>query len=172
MDTILSQKIFSLLCKRAGENLSQREIALKLKVSPTAVSKSIKRLQNQDIVNISVTKTINFISLSNNQKTLQLKMIENIKIFYISGLAEFLSEKLAGSTIILFGSYLRGEDTINSDIDIAVIGRKPKNLQLKKFEEEILRKININFYPSWKDIHKNLKNNILNGLVIHGSVRL
>ena len=171
MDTILKQNIFSLLCKHAGEKLSQRDIALQLKVSPTAVSKSLHGLKG--LVNIEKTKTINFTTLNrDNPKTIEHKKIENIKSIYNSGLHNFLSEKLGRSTIILFGSFLRGEDTINSVIDLAVIGRSPKDLQLKKFEKKLIRQININFHSSWKNINKNLRNNILNGLVLHGSVEL
>jgi len=59
-----------------------------------------------------------------------------------------------------------------SDIDIAVIGRKDKLLNLDKYEKTLNRKININFYDNWKDIHKYLKNNILNGIVLIGGIEL
>ena len=42
--TALQAEIFSLLCLKAGEKLSQREIAILLKVSPTAVANAIKKL--------------------------------------------------------------------------------------------------------------------------------
>lgn len=170
MDT-LEQQIFSLLCKYTGEKLSQRDIARKLNVSPTAVSKAL--IKSKNLVKIEKTKTINFITLNrDNPEAIEHKIIENMKNIYTSGLKDFLSEKLAGSTIVLFGSYCRGEDTIDSDIDLAVIGRQPKELQLKAFEKKLYRRININFYSSWKNVQKNLRNNILNGLVLHGSVEL
>lgn len=169
--TRLEQNILTLLCKKAGDKLSQRDIAKLLKVSPTAVGKSIKKLNKH--VTTEKTKTINFISLNrDNPRTIQIKRTENLKQIYLSGLAEYLEEQLAGSTIILFGSYSRGEDTVNSDIDLAVIERKNKLLKLELFEKKLERQININFYDSWKDIHKNLKNNILNGIVLAGGVDL
>lgn len=171
--TILEQEIFSLLCVRAGEKLSQREIAKILGVSPTAVSNSVKKLRKDNLLNIEKTKTINFVSLSRNErKVLELKKVENLKNVYISGLSNYLEEKLPGGTIILFGSYSRGEDIENSDIDMAVIGRKDKMLDLEKFEKILNRKINVNFYDSWKTINKYLKNNILNGIILHGGVEI
>ncbi len=86
--------------------------------------------------------------------------------------AESLREQLAGATILLFGSYAKGEDTNTSDMDIAVIGRKQKVLDLKKFESALHRQININFYTSWTEIDRHLKNNILNGILLNGSVDL
>lgn len=91
---------------------------------------------------------------------------------YTSGLSNYLFHALPGGTIVLFGSYGRGEDTIMSDLDIAVIGRKNKILDLEKYEKILKRKINVNFYNSWAEIHKHLKNNLLNGIVLHGNVDL
>ena len=171
--TILELEIFSFLSIKAGEKLSKREIAKALKVSPTAVSNAVKNLTAKNMIKVEKTKTINFTSFNrDNPKAVELKRVENLKQIYLSGLSDFLEEKLAGSTIILFGSYARGEDTKTSDLDIAVIGRKDKPLNLETFEKTLNRQININFYNSWKDIHIHLKNNILNGILLHGSVEL
>ena len=171
--TVLEQEIFSLLCVRAGEKLSQRDIAKILNVSPTAVANSVRKLKDSNLIKIEKTKTINFISFnSEEQKALDLKRAENLKNVYISGLSEYLEKELAGSTIILFGSYSNGDDTNTSDIDIAVIERKDKMLELEKYEKLLNRKINVNFYDSWKKIHDNLKNNILNGILLHGGIQL
>ena len=171
--TALQAEIFSLLCLKAGEKLSQREIAILLKVSPTAVANAIKKLKESDLIQLEKTKTINFISFNRDgPKAIELKRVENLKNIYTSGLSDYLEVELAGATIILFGSYARGEDTNTSDIDIAPIGRKDKILHLEEYEKILNRKINVNFYNSWKDIHKHLKNNILNGIVLHGSVEL
>src|SRR3989344_1853034 len=171
--TILEQEIFSLLCIKAGEKLSQREIAKILNVSPTAVSNSTKKLKDSNLIKIEKTKTINFISFNRDeQKAIELKRAENLKNIYLSGLSDYLEKELAGATVILFGSYSRGEDTNTSDIDIAVIGRKDKMLELEKYEKILNRKINMNFYNSWQEIHKHLRNNILNGILLHGGVEL
>ena len=87
-------------------------------------------------------------------------------------LADFLEKEFAGATIILFGSYSRGEDIINSDIDIAVIGRKDKLIDLTYYEKTLDRKININFYGSFKSIHKHLKENLCNGIILIGGFEL
>lgn len=167
----MEQELFSLLCIRAGEKLSQREIAKILNVSPTTIGNSIKGLN--DFVKLEKTKTINFISLNTEAtNAIELKRAENLKQIYLSGLHNYIKDELAGSTIILFGSYSRGEDSFGSDIDIAVIGRKAKSLPFDKYSKILHRTISTNFYNSWKDIHGNLKNNILNGIILHGSVDL
>jgi len=171
--TQLQLKIFSLLCLKAGEKLSQREIAKILNVSPTAVANSLEELKKSNLVKIEKTKTINFVSFNRDEeKAVELKRVENLKNIYLSQLLNYLEIELAGATIILFGSYSRGDDTLSSDIDIAIIGRKDKLLNLEKYEKILNRQININFYDSWKDIHKYLKNNILNGILLLGSIEL
>lgn len=169
--TSLEHELFSLLCQKVGEKLSQREIAKILNVSPTAIANSIKGLK--EFIIIEKTKTINFISLNRDYELcVAFKRVENLKQIYLSGLINYLSSELSGSTIILFGSFSRGEDTIKSDIDLAVIERKDKLLIIDRYEKILNRKINIQFYSSWKEIKPNLKNNILNGVVLKGSIEL
>ncbi|MFA6461136.1 MAG: nucleotidyltransferase domain-containing protein [Candidatus Woesearchaeota archaeon] len=171
--TILQLEIFSLLCLRAGERFSQRELAQMLKVSPMAVTNSVNGLKENLLIKLEKTKTINFISFNReNGRAVELKRAENIKNIYLSGLSDYLEQQLAGGTIILFGSYSLGEDTSTSDIDLAVIERKDKRLDLDKYEKTFHRKINLNFYSSWSEIHQHLKNNILNGILLHGSIQL
>ena len=97
-------------------------------------------------------------------------------MIYESGLSGYLFEEFPGCAIILFGSYSRGEDmwteSSRSDIDISIIGAKGKKLNLEKFEKLLERKIIVNYYESWAGIHTYLKNNILNGIVLSGSIEL
>ena len=173
--TILQQKIFRLLCIKAGEKLNQRQIAKLLKVSPTAIAKSIPKLEKENLIIKEKQKNmnLNLIMLNRNNKiSMQLKRTENLKLIHEAGLNEFLEEELPGATIILFGSYSRGDDTTSSDIDIAVIGRKEKAIILGNFEKRLERKIILNFYPSLKEVHKELKENLCNGIVLSGGIEL
>lgn len=93
--TQLEQEIFSFLCLRAGEKLSQREIAQSLKVSPTAIAKSLKKLLDINFARIEKTKTINFISLNRDKPlVIELKRAENLKNIYLSGLSDYLGRIL------------------------------------------------------------------------------
>ena len=173
--TRLQSRIFELLCIKAGISLSQREIAKLIGVSPTAVAAPIASLEKSGIVIRKKQKEMNLLSVKlnrDNKRVMQLKRVENLRQLYESGLADFLENSLPGATIILFGSYSRGEDTIASDIDIAVIGRKEKEIGLEKFDKILERKINLNFYKSLADIHKNLRENLFNGIVLSGGVSL
>ena len=173
--TILQQEILRLLSVKVGMLLTQRSIARFLGVSQPAVMKALPRLEKEEFIKVEQDKESKRWSIELNRdkhKIMQLKRVENLKLIYESGLADFLEKEFAGATIILFGSYSRGEDIINSDIDIAIIGRREKLIDLTEFDKKLERTISINFYLSFKEIHKNLKENIFNGIVLVGGVEL
>lgn len=173
--TLLQQEILRLLSVKTGMLLNQRQIANFLDVSPTAVMKSLPTLEKEGLILIKQDKDTKRWSIElnrENHKIMQFKRNNNIRLIYESGLADFLEKEFAGATIILFGSYSRGEDIINSDIDIAIIGRKDKNINLDKYEKELERKIHLSFFQSFKDINKHLKENLCNGIVFAGGVEL
>lgn len=180
--TRLQLEIFRFLCIKAGQILNLREIARGLGVSPTAVSKSIGLLEKEGLIKVVRSKKIKLLSIQFNRDSslaIELKRVENLKLIYESRLNEFLFNEFPGTTIILFGSYSRGEDVWigeaienRSDIDIAIIGSKSKEIDLTKFEQILERTVTINFYKSWSEIHKYLKNNILNGIILTGGVEI
>jgi len=172
--TPLQSKIFRLICIKAGSKLNQREIARTLKATPSGVAKALIDLEQSELLTIEKNNNmnLNYISLNRNQRIMRFKQIENIKQIYELELIEYLEEKCPGTTIILFGSYSKGEDTLKSDIDIAIIGTKSKNINMEKFERKLERIININYYTSFKDIDKELKENLFNGIVLSGAITL
>ena len=173
--TGLEQNILRLLFIKSGKSLNQRGIAKILSVSPPAIMKAIPNLEKNNYIRIKQDKESKRWSIElnrDNYKIMYLKRVDNLKQIYESKLLECLEQEFAGSTIILFGSYSRGEDTENSDTDIAIIGRKEKNINLNKYEKLLDRRINLNFYESFSKIHKNLKENLFNGIVLSGGIEL
>lgn len=178
--TRLQSEIFRLLCIKAGQSLNLREIAKLLKKSPTAVSNVLQELEKEELIKVKKAGSINLLSIElnrDNQNAVNMKRVENLKMIYESGLVRFLHDNFPGTSIILFGSYSRGDDIWGigseedrSDIDIAIIGTKRKNVNLNEFNKKLEREIYINFYASFKEIHKHLRDNILNGILLSGSV--
>ncbi|MBI2141655.1 nucleotidyltransferase domain-containing protein [Candidatus Woesearchaeota archaeon] len=95
------------------------------------------------------------------------KMVYNLSSVLESGLIEHLEEKLTPKTIVLFGSYRRGEDIEGSDIDFFV-ECKEEPVNLTKFENKLGRKIELHFNEDFINYSKELKNNIINGIVLSG----
>lgn len=173
--TRLQNEIFRLLCIKAGMPLNQREIAGLLKVSPTAVSKAIKKMEHDKYIKVGRSGNLKLKTIEidrNNPFIIGMKRAENLKMIYESGIIDFLEDNFPGCTVILFGSYSLGEDTLSSDIDIAVIGSKKKEINTEKFDKILERKVFIHFYESFSGMKSNLKSNILNGIVLAGAIEL
>jgi predicted nucleotidyltransferase len=173
--TKLQSEIFRFLCIKTRQSFSLRKIAKELDVSPTAISKSIKLLEKEKLVIKEKKTDMNQFSVTlnkQNRNIFNLKRIENLKLLYESNLIKELQEKFMGSTIVLFGSYSKGEDTIDSDIDIAIIESKEKKINLIQYEKYLERQINLQFYSSFSKIHRKLRANILNGIILSGSLKL
>ena len=173
--TNLQQEILRLLFVKAGMQLNQRQISRMLEVTPPAVMKALPLLEKESLIKTHKDKESKRWTIElnrDNHKVMQLKRVDNLKQVYESGLADFLEKEFAGASIILFGSYSRGEDLINSDIDIAVIGRKDKPIDTEIYEKMLGRTITINFYDSFTKIHKHLKENLCNGIMLAGGIEL
>ena len=74
-------------------------------------------------------------------------------------------------TIILFGGYSKGTDAKTSDIDLFIESKEEK-LELEKFEVVLGRKIHPLFEINIKNLNKELLNNIINGIIVYGYVRI
>jgi len=173
--TSLQQEILRLLFVKAGTALNQRQIANFLEVSQPAVMKALPDIEKNNLIKTKQDRETKRWAIELNRENhtaMQLKQADNIKLIYETGLADFLEKEFAGGTVILFGSYSKGEDVINSDIDIAVIGRKEKEIKLEGYEKTLERKISINFYTSFNKIHKHLQENLCNGIVLAGGIEL
>ncbi|MFH1054124.1 MAG: nucleotidyltransferase domain-containing protein [Candidatus Woesearchaeota archaeon] len=95
------------------------------------------------------------------------KSIFNFLALNDSGLINHLNDLLISKSIVLFGSFQRGEDVEDSDIDIFIECSK-KEINLKKFEKILKRKIQLHFNNNFPSYPKELKNNIINGTVLSG----
>lgn len=173
--TCLQQEILRLFHIKAGKSLNARAISKLLGVSQPAVAKAIPYLEEKTFLNVKKDKESKRFSIELNrdsQYVVGLKRADNIKQIYESGLVQFLYDKFPEANIILFGSYAFGEDDLESDIDLAIIGAKTTEVDLSTFQKLLERQIIINYYSSFKTIEKNLLNNLLSGILLKGAIEL
>jgi predicted nucleotidyltransferase len=75
-----------------------------------------------------------------------------------SGVLEYIKENISGiSSVMVFGSSAKGEDSLESDIDILIIGKK-STIDLSDFEKKLGRRINEHIF-SWSEWNKQSKDN-------------
>ena len=74
-------------------------------------------------------------------------------------------------SIILFGSGAKADFNEKSDIDIFVEAKELK-INLAKYEKKLNRKVNLLFEPNLNNLSKELRNNIVNGIVLYGFIKI
>ena len=148
------------------------EISRKSKLAHTSAKMHIDELKQMTIIKESLEKKGTrvfplYAADLNSAEYKKNKRIYNLLKLEDCGLIEFLKDKLAPKSIVLFGSYARGEDLEDSDIDLFIECKKAE-IDIKKFEKMLQRRIQLHFRGNFRDYPAELKNNILNGLVLSG----
>lgn len=168
-------KIIKIFIENPLKEYHVREIAKLCNLSPTTVSKFTEKLRLQKILlSRRLSNHLLFKANTENYKYKKLKREYNVDNFLNSGIISYIEEKFNyPEAIIIFGSYQKGEDNPNSDIDIAIITQLKKNIELTKFEKILKHKIQYFLFSkknitNMKENNKELLNNIINGMVIHG----
>lgn len=167
----VEQSILRYLFLNPEKKFNQIDLARELNVSSTAISKSLKKIE-MFVDNEKDKGRLSIRLKRENSLVTGVKRAENLRQLYVSGFCDFIFENFPGCTVVVFGSYSFGEDLSDSDIDIAVFGCPEKNMDVENFEKVLQRKIIFQFYDSLEKTHKNLKENILNGIVLKGGFQL
>ncbi len=169
IETFVSNwKLLFPIFKYPTKGLSLREIAKMSSLSHTYVRKKIKLLSDKNIVLIEKKHNAHYVYGNyENEKFIEMKKFYNL--LSLIKLKEYLIKECSPRVIILFGSYSRGEDTEKSDIDLYIgdISVRIEDINMKNFEEELNRRIDL-FTQPLKEYPQELIENIINGIKIYG----
>lgn len=151
-----------------------REISRILKKNPVTIKKHLENFVKENILLQKKERGLEIYSSNNeNSAYKKLKKMYNEIALEKSKLIDFLNNNFNLPTIILFGSYQKGEDSTNSDIDLFILTETKKQVNLKKFEKILSRKIQLHirnqqqFNKDKKD-KPDIVNSIINGTVMRG----
>jgi len=161
-----TQKFLSVIFRFPTKGFTVREIARLIKVSPPTAASIAKTLEDKDLIKVKKERAQHKIFGNlENENFRELKRIYNI--FYLSGLKDSLVKELKPNTIVVFGSYSKGEDTEDSDIDIFVDSVIKKEINLEKFEKQLDRHVHLQVNEI-KKVPDDLRKNIINGIILYG----
>lgn len=170
----IKEKIKEYFFVNPTAKLRVREIEKKLNLPIPSVIRYCKELMEEGLLTTIKTGNVVFYTSDRaNSLFILEKKLFNIKSLYTSELIEFLKTELSNPPIIVFGSYSKGEDIEESDIDLYI--ETPSKIQpsLEKFEKILNRKIQIFEHKNINEIkNKNLANNIINGIVLNNYVEV
>ena len=149
--------------------LRVRQIERELRLPLPSVIRYCKELEGEEILKKETISGVSTYSADRaSKKFLIAKRLFNIKLIFESGLLDYLIKEYFNPVIVLFGSYSKGEDIEDSDIDLYVETPKKQDFKLEKFEKIIKRNIQVFNYKNIKDVpNPHLSNNIINGVTIN-----
>lgn len=165
-------KILELFMQKPNNDFSVRGIARGLKLSHATVISHIKALLSLKLIR-KKNETL-YPTYYANTESEKLKTYKKNSIAFSikqSGIIEHIKDKTLPSSIVLFGSCAKGVYTEKSDIDIFVEAKGTK-LDLGKFEKKLKRSINLLFDTKISNLSNELRNNILNGIVLDGFIKI
>ena len=175
MDEILKNntyKILELFIEFPTKDFSVRGLARNLKLSHATVLKYIADLEKLGF--IKKKETTLYPTYFANMESQKYKFYKRTwLVFKIneSGLIDYIQNESLPSSIILFGSGAKATFTEKSDIDIFVEANETK-LDFSKYEKKFNRKINLLFEQNINNLSKELRNNIINGVVLYGFIKI
>ena len=151
--------------------------------STTAIINAVEDLSKFDVILIEKTALTNNIKANLESDAYHFyKLIFNLyrlkRYGYIDALVKVFDNP---DTITIFGSFAKGEDVEESDIDILVVNSGKRMFEANRkelegltglFERELKRKINLVVLPSLKDSLPEFKNSVANGIVVHGYLKV
>lgn len=164
-------KILELFFDHPIKPFQLREISRITKISLPSVRNHVKKLESLGLVKKKRLAVYDAYVANRAEKFFVYKRNDILIKLHESKLIDFLVNKFSPNTIVLFGSCSRGEDIETSDVDL-FIQAKEEHVELKEFENKLKRKINLLFDTEIKNIPKELMNNIINGIVIYGYLKV
>jgi predicted nucleotidyltransferase len=154
--------------------LRVREIERALKLPLPSVIRYCNELEKEGILALAKIGNVSFYTANRSSETFLLeKKLYNLKMIYTSGLIEYIKQELSNPAIALFGSFAKGEDTEESDIDLYIETPSKKKAGLEKFEKFLKRRIQVFQHKSLNEIsNPRLANNIINGITLNSYIEV
>ena len=154
------------------EGFTIRWIAKQIKLAPTSVKLHLDALVGEGFVTKAEGRVYETYWPNREQQLFRFyKKIDMLVRLEESKLLEYIWDECTPKAVILFGSVIRGEDDQMSDIDLFVLA-KERTLALEKYERGLKRKIQLHFSDNFQKLPKELKNNIVNGIIVRGYMKV
>ena len=156
------------------EEFSLNDLAANLRIAKTSANLVISQLVKDGFLSVSKLGNLWRIKANPEHQWFTTRKIPfNLRMVYESGIIAWIEKEIPSArTVILFGSYRKGDDINTSDLDIAIeIPGENEPITSKACIKELgyRKNINVNFHLfSKKKVDINLFANIANGIVLKG----
>jgi predicted nucleotidyltransferase len=142
-------------------------ISKQIKLAPTSVRTYVKKLLKEGLIKKRLTKPFSgFVANRENEDFIFYKRVYNL--YSLKELVNFIVSQLYPKLIVVYGSYSFGEDVEESDVDILVLAKSKKEINLEKFEKMLKRRIHLIRIEDFNKLESAMKKKIWNGIVLYG----
>ncbi len=137
-------KILSHFFDNPSEEFYLRELARLLQISPMTVKRALDDLVNDELISRQEKKNqILYHANVENNAFRFAKISYNLAWLKENDIVEYLLDKIPGiSSIVLYGSFAKGENDKHSDLDLFLIS-KVKKVECTEIKEKLGIEINI-----------------------------
>ncbi len=169
------EKVIAWFFAYPSSEVSLTNLTKQVGISKTHASRVVSELVNERFLKLEVLGKIWRIKSNFKHKYFRTKRIaHNLSQIGESNILEAINNIIPNySSVVLFGSYRKGDDNEDSDIDIAVEVKNKKSLEIielgkiKKFGYRKNVIVNLHIFNR-SNIDINLFSNISNGIVLDG----
>lgn len=158
------EKILELFYEFPNRKFTIREISNLTKIPRASAHKYFDELKKEKLIVKDIASTSFLFKIK--------KINHFIEKIVLSGLIDDLINRLNPSCIIIFGSVRKGDSVKESDIDIFIESSIKKNIDLKKYEENLEHKIQLFIESNMNKLQPHLFNNVVNGIKLYGSFKI
>jgi predicted nucleotidyltransferase len=161
-------KVMNLICDEPYGKFYLREISKILNISPSSSKKALDVLKKFNLTKEEKIANLRIVSGNINERLLkELKITKNID--FVRPIIEKIEP---ASSIVLYGSFAKGENDINSDIDLFVISNKKENFKFyeyKGYSLQIIKRTAAQWSRAKKE-NNAFANEIKKGILLKGEM--
>lgn len=142
--------------------VSVRVYAREVKISPPTASKLLKEYEKEELL-VSNKKGIYIYFRANREGYIFRQLAKLYWFSLLYPLTKKIHEDIAYKRIILFGSLIKAENTLSSDVDL-YLETQERKIDVLNIQKALKKDIQLHFVNSIKN--KYLKKNIEDGIII------
>ena len=164
------EKVLEYFLDNPSKEVHLRELSRLLNLSMPTIILATNTLSKEGMITKTKSKVVTKVQANReNINFPRQKRVHNLERIYNSGIVDYLLKIYNyPKGVILFGSFSRGDDIENSDIDIAIITEKKINSDVESYEKFLGKNISIHEVNLVKS-SKEFKLSLTNGIILEGS---
>ncbi len=163
-----TQRVLAFFFTFPSRTIHLRELSRTMKLTMPAILNAVRKLEQEALVTVERQRAWTFLSANRTERFNRLKRLFNIEQLYESGFVDTVRKEFHHpQAIICFGSFSRGEDDEQSDIDIAILRGRTGSLP-KTFAQLLRRKVSLH-HPRMERVSQEFRENLRNGIILDGA---